>query len=88
MKLLHNSILSEVEGVGNRHQSETGALDTCAQNTVADGSECESACAVAGQTVRHLHTYVLERYRLRSIYVPLLVYGDEVFSEFFVYVYT
>ena len=33
-------------------------------------------------------TYILEVYSLRIEYVPLLVCGDEVFSEFFVYIYT
>ena len=35
-----------------------------------------------------MHVHLLEVYCLRIIYLPFLVGGDEIFSEFFVYVYT
>ena len=88
MELSDHGVLSEVKCVCDRDKCEACTFDAGAELTVVDCSEGEAACAVSGETVRHMKTHILKHNCFRSVHMPLLVCGDEVFSEFFVYVNT
>ena len=81
-------VLSEVEGILNRHQREACTLYGRSHEVVLHGAERESCRAIARKAVGQLHADVCERLCLQREHIPLLVGWDKVLSEMLVYLYT